>query len=300
MNAADTSNTNAALFTLIGDRINPGFKSTKALLDAGDMAGVQALAKRQVDAGAAALDFTIGARAKDDPGFLVEVIRAVQAAVSAPICFDYPEPGVQEICLNAYDPDLAGGAKPIINSMAETRWQMTDLLRIRPCRVMLMASERLEDGIGKPNKTAAEIAATAKRAALRLVRENGIALEDVIIDVSISALIADTAGMNREALAAIGLIGADPELKGIHISGGLSNIAQQLPPKAADGSDLKLQLECAFLTLARPLGMDTVLATPWREFRILPEDNYVLGVFKQVLQASGTEVLRRVRKLYRK
>ena len=300
MNEASPSHPAAALFTIIGDRLNPGFKSTRALLDAGDMAGVQALARRQVDAGAAALDFTIGPRAKDDPRFLVEVIRAVQAAVTAPICFDYPEYAVQETCLRAYDADTARGAKPIINSMAETRWHMVELLKIRPCRVMLMASERLEDGIGKQNRTAAEIAGTAKRAALRLAREHGLALDDVIIDVSISALIADTAGMNREALAAIGLIGSDPELKGIHISGGLSNIAQQLPPKAADGSDLKLQLECAFLTLARPLGMDTVLATPWREFRMLPEDNYVLGVFKQVLQASGTDVLRQARKLYRK
>jgi 5-methyltetrahydrofolate--homocysteine methyltransferase len=296
----ETNTSNTGLFAIIGDRINPGFKSTKALLDAGDMAGIQALAKRQTDAGAVALDFTIGPRAKDDPNFLVEVIRAVQAAVTTPICFDYPEPAVQEVCLKAYAPEQARGAKPIINSMAETRWHMVDLLKIRPCRVMLMASERLEDGIGKPNKTAAEIAGTAKRAALRLVREHGLALDDVIIDVSISALIADTAGMNREALAAIGLIGSDPQLKGIHISGGLSNIAQQLPPKAADGSDLKLQLECAFLTLARPLGMDTVLATPWRGFQMLPEDNYVLGVFKQVLRASGTDVLRQVRKLYRK
>jgi 5-methyltetrahydrofolate--homocysteine methyltransferase len=299
LNEAGPSNANAALFTIIGDRINPGFKSTKALLDAGDMARVQALAKRQVDAGAAALDFTIGPRARDDPQFLVEVIRAVQAAVTVPICFDYPEYAVQEVCLKAYDADQARGAKPIINSMAETRWSMVELLQIRPCRVMLMASERLEDGIGKPNRTAAEIAGTAKRAALRLAREHGLALDDVIVDVSISALIADTAGMNREALAAIGLIGSDPELKGIHISGGLSNIAQQLPPKAADGSDLRLQLECAFLTLARPLGMDTVLATPWRGFQTLSEDNYVLGVFKQVLQASGTDVLRQVRKLYR-
>jgi 5-methyltetrahydrofolate--homocysteine methyltransferase len=290
----------APSFTTIGDRINPGFKSTKALLDAGDMAGIQALARRQVDAGAVALDFTIGARAKNDPKFLVEVIRAVQAAVTASLCFDYPECEIQEACLKAYDPDRAGGAKPIINSIAETRWHLVDLLRIRPCRVMLMASERLENGIGKPNKTAAEIAATAKRAALRLVREHGLALDDIIVDVSISALIADTAGLNREALAAIGLIGSDPELKGLHICGGLSNIAQQLPPTAADGSDLKLQLECAFLTLARPLGMDTVLATPWRAFHMLPEDNYVLGVFKQVLQASGTDALRQVRKLYRR
>ena len=95
MNEAGPSSAKAPLFTIIGDRINPGFKSTKALLDAGDMAGVQALAKRQVDAGAAALDFTIGPRANDDPDFLVEVIRAVQPAVTAPICFDYPELAVQ-------------------------------------------------------------------------------------------------------------------------------------------------------------------------------------------------------------
>ena len=30
--------------TVIGDRINPGFKSTKALLDNEDLAGIQALA----------------------------------------------------------------------------------------------------------------------------------------------------------------------------------------------------------------------------------------------------------------
>ncbi len=76
MNERGPSDANRALFTIIGDRINPGFRSTKALLDTGDMAGVQALAKRQVDAGAAALDFTIGPRGKDDPQFLVEVIHA--------------------------------------------------------------------------------------------------------------------------------------------------------------------------------------------------------------------------------
>lgn len=296
----DLRSSNPPPLSIIGDRINPGFKSTKALLDADDMAGMQALAIRQVESGASSLDFTIGPRAKEDPQFLVKVIRAVQEAVTVPLCFDYPEPGIQQVCLKAYDPSKAKGAKPIINSMAETRWDMVELLKILPCKVLLMASERLEDGLGKPNKTAADIAGTAKRAALRLVREHGLALDDIIIDVSISAIIADTAGMNREALAAIGLLGADPELKGLHVSGGLSNIAQQLPPKAADGSDLKAQLECAFLTLARPLGMDTVLGTPWRDFSMLPEDNYVLGVLKQIMQASGTDVLRQVRKLYRK
>lgn len=295
-----TETLNALRLAIIGDRINPGFKSTKALLDAGDMAGMQALAVKQVEAGASALDFTIGPRAKEDARFLAEVIRAVQAAVSVPLCFDYPETQIQEVCLKTYDPARAKGAKPIVNSVAETRWGMMELMKIRPFKVMMMVSERLEDGIGKPNKTSGEIAATARRAALRLAREHAVPLDDVIIDVSVSALISDTASMNRAALEAIGAIGADPDLKGIHISGGISNIGQLLPPKAADGSDLKQQLECAFLTVAEPLGMDTVLGTPWRGFRRLPEDNYVLQVFRQVLQASGNDVLRQVRRLYRK
>jgi 5-methyltetrahydrofolate--homocysteine methyltransferase len=175
-----------------------------------------------------------------------------------------------------------------------------DLQKIRPFRVMFMASERIEDGVAKPNTSGDEIAGTARRAALRLAREHGVSIDDIIIDVSISALVSDMAGLNRAALEAIGKLGSDPDLRGIHISGGITNIGQQLPAKAADGSDLKRQLQCAFLTLAVPLGMDTVLATPSADLRLLPEDNFVLQGFRQVLPLSGTDVLRAVRKLYRK
>ena len=128
-----------------------------------------------------------------------------------------------------------------------------------------MASERMEDGIAKQNKTADEIASTAKRAALRLQNDYGMALDDIYIDVSVSAVVADTNGLHRATLEAVRTLHTDPQLKGMHIMGGLTNIGQQLPPKAADGSDLKLSLECAFLTLAVPLGFDTILCTPWRE-----------------------------------
>ena len=154
----DTATRNPRALTIIGDRINPGFKSTRALLDANDLAGVQALAVRQVEAGAAALDLTIGPRASEDPPFLVEVIRAVQTAVDVPLCFDYPDSAIQKLCLEAYDQDRARGRKPIVNSLAETRWEITELLKIRPFTVLLMASERLEDGVGRPNKSSAEIA----------------------------------------------------------------------------------------------------------------------------------------------
>jgi 5-methyltetrahydrofolate--homocysteine methyltransferase len=284
---------------ILGERINPGFKSTRALFDNEDFAGIQALAVKQVEAGAWALNVNVGPRAKSDPQFMVDVIKAIQEVVSVPLSFDFPGADVQEVCLKAYDQEKAGGELPIVNSIAETRWELMELQKIRPFKVIVMATERMENGVPTPNKNGEEVAATAKRAALRLVKEHGMQLDDVIIDISVNALVADTKGMTRATLEAIQTIGSDPELKGLHMSGGLSNIGQQLPSKAADGSNLKQQLEFAFLTLAVPYGFNTVLGTPWRGYQPLPEGNYVMEAFKKFLDVTGSDALRAVRKLYR-
>ncbi len=285
--------------TIIGERINPGFKSTKALFDNSDLPGIQALAIRQAEAGASYLNVNIGARALTDPVFLVEAIRAIQAVVTLPLSFDVPSVQAHELCLQTYDRGRAGGSLPIVNSITEHRWDAMRLYRQRPFKVIVMASERVEDGVAKNNKSADDIASTAKRAALRLRHDHGMALDDIIIDLSVSAIIADTEGLNRGTLEAVKRIGGDPQLKGLHMMGGLSNIGQQLPPKAADGSDLKHQLENAFLTLAVPYGFDTVLGTPWRGYAPLPEDNYVLKAYQNFLEQTGSNALRAVRKLYK-
>jgi len=285
---------------VVGDRINPGFKSVRTLVDNNDLPGIQALAVKQVETGASYLDVTIGPRAVNDSEFMMEVVRAIQAVVTVPLCFDFPTAPVQEVCLRTYDRARAGGALPLVNSITEHRWDLMDLYpRFGPFKVIVMASERVDDGIAKPNKTADEIITTARRAALRLKNDYGMAMDDIFIDISISAVVADTTGLHRATLAAIRAIRADPDLAGIHIMGGLTNIGGQLPVKAADGSDLKLSLECAFLTLAVPLGFDAVLATPWRPYRPLPDDNYVLNAYKNILEQTGSNALRAVRKLYK-
>ncbi|MDP6427195.1 MAG: hypothetical protein QGH73_13285 [Rhodospirillales bacterium] len=100
---------------IIGERINPGFQSTKALFDNSDIGAIQELAKKQADAGAIALNINIGTRALDEPEFMNEVIEAIQAVVDIPLSFDFPNVAVQEICLKKYDPAKAGGQKPIVN-----------------------------------------------------------------------------------------------------------------------------------------------------------------------------------------
>jgi len=285
---------------IIGERINPGFKSTKRLFDESDIPGIQALAVKQAEAGASWLNVNIGARALTDIGFMTEVIRAIQDVVTVPISFDFPSKQVQEACLKVYDRARAGGQAPIVNSITEHRWDLMDLhAEHGPFKVVMMASERVEDGVAKGNKTADEIYSTARRCALRLRDENDLAMDDIFVDMSISAIIADTTGLNRATLDAVKLIGEDPELSGIHMMGGLSNIGQQMPPKAVDGSDLKHALECAFLTLAAPYGFDTVLGTPWRGYHPLAEGDHVLVAYRNFLEQTGSNALRAVRKFYK-
>lgn len=285
--------------SIIGERINPGFKSTRALFDTEDIAGIQALAVRQAEAGAAYQNVNIGARAMTDPDFMTRVIDAIQEVVGTPLSFDFPSKKVQEICLASYRPERAGGELPIVNSITEHRWDLMELYGQYKFKVILMASERMEDGIARSNKTAEQIYGTARRAALRLKNDYGMALDHIFIDMSVSAIIADTEGLNRATVNAIHMIGADPELEGLHMMGGLSNIGQQLPPKAADGSDLKHCLENAFLTLTVPHGFDTVLGTPWRGYAPLPEEHHVMRAYRHFLEQSGSNALRAVRKFYK-
>ena len=288
---------------IIGERINPGFKSTRALFDNEDLPGIQALALKQAEAGARYLNVNIGARALTDPQWMARVIRAIQEVVDLPLSFDFPSKAVQEICLSNYDLARAKGELPIVNSITEHRWDLMELYGQYKFKVILMASERVEeiDGVkvAKGNKSADEIYGTARRAALRLKNDYGMPLDHIFIDMSVSAIIADTEGLNRSTVEAIRRIGADPDLKGVHMMGGLSNIGQQLPPKAVDGSDLKHSLENAFLTLTVEHGFDYVLGTPWRGYERLQDDHYVLSTYRNFLDQTGSNALRAVRKFYK-
>ena len=285
--------------SIIGERINPGFRSTQALFENEDFKGIQELAVRQSQAGAKILNVNAGAKAIDDPRFMVEVVRSIQAVVDLPLSLDCSDFSVLEKALEAYDAEKALGRKPIINSIAESRWHLAALLKIRPCKAILMSSERLQDGRMLPNHTGAQVHEVARRMVQKLVAGGcGMCNDDFIIDVAVHTLAADTEGMIKMALDAVALVHQDRDLAGVHIMGGLSNLPQHLPNKAADGSDLKLQLECAFLTVAMPTGFDTVLGTPWRQYELLPEDNFVLREFRRIVELRGSDALMAVVDLY--
>ncbi len=284
---------------ILGERINPGFTSTKRLFDEEDMAGIQALAKKQADAGAEYLNINVGDRARTDPQFMVEVVKAVQAVVPTPLSFDFPNVEVQEYCLKAYSLEKAQGQLPIVNSISELRWDMLDLYKIAPFKMLLMASEREEGGEQVANKNADEVHQTARRMVQRVTSSAyGISNDDCFIDVSIGPVGADTEGLTKMALDGIKAIGSDTDLAGVHMSVGLSNASIMLPKEALDGGLLKIRIENAFLTLAVPAGMDFVLGTPWRHYQPLPADDIVMEGFVEAIEAGGFEQVMRIQEIY--
>lgn len=266
--------------TVIGERLNPGFVSSKKLLDAHDLAGLQQLAVSQVAKGAPLLNVNAGCAGEKDASFLCDLIRAVQQVVDVPLSLDSPDPKVQEAALAAYDPAKAKGRAPIMNSVAETRWEMLALRRAKKAQVLFMASERLEGGQPVPNRTADDVCATAHRVISRARAEHpDLAPGDCILDVSVGPMASDTEGLTRCAVESIRRLGADPLLRGVHMSVGLSNVGIMLPKRAIEGMPIGLALECAFLTRCVPAGLDMSLATAGRDYRVLPEGHPALVAF---------------------
>lgn len=286
--------------TIIGERINPGFSSSRSLIEGRDLPALAALAREQVRKGASLINLNAGTDGERDVDFAVALLRVVQEAVDVPLSLDSPALHVQKAVHAAYDRRRCGGTPPILNSVAETRWELMDLYHRFPCRILLMASERLEHGKGVANRSGTEVHETARRLVQRACREHPtLTHADLIVDVSLCPVASDTENSVRTALNGIALVTADPELRGVRMSVGLSNLSIMLPTRTArNGMPLKLAIESAFLTLAIPRGLDMALATAGRPYRLLAADDPVLLAFQEVIAADGYEALAQLRALY--
>ena len=280
--------------TLIGESLNDSVPATHKLYEAGDLEALKVLARSQDEGGADYIDVNVGAR---PPAFLAEMVCHVQSVTAKPLSVDTPDPVMAEAALRAYDLHHAGGRRPILNSISPLRAEMFELSRIQPFTPILLASEREESGKGEPNRTAEEVHRTA-RELVQMAERHGIGVGGCIIDPAICPIGADTEGNLQRLIGALRLIHADPALRGVHISVGLSNFTVMLPPKRADGSATKGPLECAFLTLAMPLGLDHIIGSVKRKYALLPPDHPAMLCLNDCLKLEGFEVVMRVQEYY--
>lgn len=280
--------------TIIGESINDSVPSTKKLFDAGDIDGILELARLQDEGGAAYIDVNVGAR---PPQFMADMVRKVQQVTAKPLSIDTPDLEIAKAGLEAYDPDRAGGAAPILNSISALRLAMFDLLSIRRFKPILLVSEQVIDGKSGACHTAEE----TYQAALALAecaRQGGLSNGDLIIDPGIAPIGTDSEGNLARLIGAMTLIHNDANLAGVHMSVGLSNFTVMLPAKTASGAPLKSSLESAFLTKAMPLGLDMVIGSVRRKYETLEADHPAVQCLEDCIRQGGFESIMRVRDFY--
>ena len=284
--------------TIIGESINDSVPSTKKFFDENNVAGLLELARGQDEKGAAYIDVNVGARS---PEFMADLVRKIQSVTGKSLSIDTPDPAIAEAGHRAYDPGRAGGRRPVLNSISPLRFQMFDLWAVRPFVPILMASERFEVGAScaNANKTAEETRRTA-RALLEEAHRRiaGFSNDQAIIDPGIAPIGSDCEGQLRRVLESLALIHDDPFFAGVHMSVGLSNFTVMLPSKRADGSPVKGPLESAFLTLAMPRGLDTIIGSTVRKYEILPVGHPALACLEDILKLEGYDTLMRLKDFY--
>jgi cobalamin-dependent methionine synthase I len=283
--------------TVIGESINDSVPSTYALFQENDLGGIVELAASQAAKGAAYIDVNIGSR---QPAFMAELVKRIQERITLPLSIDTPDPAIAAAGLEAYSAERAGNQMPILNSISEARLEMFRLHSIQPFIPVLLVTEGLDAGGDMVmNTTAEQIHATAN-AMVRAARERvpGIPNTRIILDPGIMPIGSDSKGDFRRLMNAMMLIHQDGDLAGVHMSVGLSNFTTMLPSKKADGSPVKSPLESAFLTMAMPLGLDTIIGSVQRKYAILPDDNPAMQCLRDVLKLEGVNAIMRVMQFF--
>ena len=283
--------------TVIGESINDSVPSTHALFEENNINGIVHLARSQSERGAAYIDVNVGSRS---PGLMAEVVGKIQEHISLPLSIDTPDPAIAAAGLKAYNGERAGNRKPILNSISEAHLEMFDLYAGQPFVPVLLVTEGLNDaGEMVMNKTAEQIHTTAKSivgAARNRIKD--ITNDRIILDPGIMPIGSDSKGDFKRLMDAMTLIHQDGDLAGVSMSVGLSNFTTMLPSKRADGSPAKSPLESAFLTMAMPLGLNTIIGSVHRKYSLLTDEDPAMQCLKDVLKLEGIDIIMRVMKYF--
>ena len=279
---------------IIAEKINDSVPSTHDLFEQCKIDEIVKLAKEQAKQGARYIDVNIGPR---DPRLMVDLIKSIQGRITLPLSIDTPSYEIAELALKAYDPARAGGEKPILNSIGPKRLQMFDLLKIQPCKVIMIVNEKDDDGKAVVCTEAVHVVEAAHQMYAHAQKHN-ICNDDIIFDPSIAPISTDMKGLTRMTVNAVESIGHTPLFKGCHMSVGLSNFTVMMPSKTKSGQLVKTPLENAFLTLTVPKGLDHVIGSAKKKYDFLPEDHPAMQTVSKLLGLTGMEALKTVRQFY--
>ncbi|GBE00673.1 5-methyltetrahydrofolate:corrinoid/iron-sulfur protein co-methyltransferase [bacterium BMS3Bbin06] len=227
---------------IIGERINPtGKKKLAAALKDNNLDYIVQEALKQVEAGAHIIDINVGASGIVEEEVLPEAVRMVTEAVDVPICIDSSKPAALEAALKVCP------GRPLLNSTTGEEKSMRVILPLaKDFNVPVIGLTMDEKGIPRDTETRFSIAEKILDYAVKL----GIAPEDVLIDVLVMPVGADTetAKVTFETARRI-----SDEL-GLNIVVGASNVSHGLPDRKVINS--------TFFALGAMCGMTAYLTDP--------------------------------------
>lgn len=275
---------------IIGELINNSYARARRAFETRNLEAYQNLARLQSEMGASYLTLNIDGtqriqvKLQEMLEFLPKLIPAIQEVCSTPISFDNPSVEYHKIALSHYDSDRSG--QPILNSVAASRDnldEMIQLVKYYDTKVIVMASEKFVEGGGAQCLTPEDAYEAAKQFVDILVDQADRKLDDIIVDIGLAPVGADTYGLVNIGLDAMQLIHDDKDLAGIHLMVGLSNFSFGTPQY------IRESLEAAYLSLAMKRGLDFALANPEKSPGPLPEGHEMIGLLEASLNKGRIE-----------
>lgn len=219
------------------------FTAVKKAIADRDAEAIQEIARRQLDAGADALDLNVGTAAAEPAEALAWLAETVRAVTDKPLSLDHPGFEVVRAAAEAAGGDL------IINS---TTGKAEDLARFLPLAAEtgagLIALTLDEKGVPNTAEGRVEIAARILLAAQAAgLPPDRLFIDPVTLPINVAQ---DQPKKLLEAIAQFKLISAPPP----RVVLGLSNLAS--------GSGEKSLLTGAFLAMAMGAGLDAAILDP--------------------------------------
>jgi 5-methyltetrahydrofolate corrinoid/iron sulfur protein methyltransferase len=228
---------------IIGERINGMFKDVEEAIRRNDKKVIVELARKQLEAGANALDVNVGPAAANSIEAMEWLVNTIGEVTDATLAIDTTKPDVMEAGLR-----LCKG-KSIVNSIQGSQKKMDTFLplasKYKSAVICLTINEK---GIPNDAPSRTEIAATLLTACL----ERGINVNDIFIDAVILPVSA-TQEHSKEVLETIRQIKllSDPAPKTIL---GLSNVSQKTRDRSLVNS--------VFMAMAVAAGLDAAILDP--------------------------------------
>ena len=227
---------------VIGERINPtGKKRFQQALLENDLDYIVDVAVQQIDAGAEILDVNVGYPGVDEVQMLPRVVKALQAAVDAPLQLDSANPDALEAALRVYNGKAAVNS---VNGKEESLSAVLPLVKKYGAAVVGLCLD--ESGLPDTAEKRLEIAEKILNRALAL----GIPKQDVWIDC-LTLTVSAQQEQATETLKAVGLV---RERLGLQTVLGVSNISFGLPNR--------LLMTQTFLTCALNAGLTLPIVNP--------------------------------------